>query len=1088
MRNLLVKVAMMAALLCATSQPQCATSKKNPAPRKPSLDSLKSATLSGLSFRSIGPAYCSGRISDFAVNPQNPAEYFVGVASGHVWKTTNNGTSFSPVFDNYGSYSIGPVVMDPSNSHIIWVGTGEYNSQRSVGFGDGIYKSVDGGQSFQNMGLKSSEHIGKILIDPRNSDVVYAAAQGPLWAPGGDRGLFKTTDGGKTWNPILTVSRNTGITDVVCDPRNPDVLYAASYQRRRHVFTLINGGPECAVYKSLNAGKTWKTVSNGLPEKEMGRIGLAISPVNPDVIYAIIEARDDKGGIFRSTNRGESWEKRSPYVSASPQYYNRIYCDPKDVNKVYSMDTYTQITRDGGKTWNSLGNRYRHVDDHALWINPANPDNLLIGGDGGIYETWDEGATWQFKPNLPVTQFYRVHVDNDLPFYHVYGGTQDNASMYGPSRTISSYGIMNEDWVVTHGGDGFESQVDPMDPNTVYAQAQYGHLVRFDKQSREELFIQPIPPEGEAYRWNWDAPLIISPHKNTRLYFAANKVFRSEDRGNTWSVISPDLTRQIDRNQLPVMDIIQSIDAVAKNASTSYYGNIVALTESPLAEGLIFAGTDDGLIQVSEDGGNKWRKLDAFPGIPERTYVSCLLASQHDANTVYACFNNHKNADFKPYILKSTDRGTTWKSLSSNLPERGFIHVVAEDHLSPQLLFTGTEFGVYATLNGGKSWVQMKSGLPTIAVRDIDIQKRENDLVLATFGRGFYILDDYSPLRIMSDSLLNTEATIFPVKDALMFIPERLKHRQGETFFAAKNPPAGATFTYYLKNEIKSLRQQRREREKNETSPPFPVWDQVKMEDMEEAPYLLFTITDETGRLVRKLKAPAKEGMNRITWDLRYASTRPVTKTETPFSNSRPGAWAMPGLYQISLSKVTDGIETPLVSAIPFKTKILYDNRMSRAERLAINEFQQKVAVIGTTVTGTAKELESMRENISRVREALHYTPNASAELVSRARDIERRLKELAVLMEGDPTLSNRNENQPPSITDRLENITWGIYSTTSSPTQTMQDGLKILSLMFEPVYNEIKKIRTSGLQQLYAELDRLGAPWTPGRLPEWKQ
>jgi len=978
--------------------------------------------------------------------------------------------------------------MDPSNPHVIWIGTGEYNSQRSVGFGDGVYKSVDGGQSFQNMGLKSSEHIGRILVDPRNSDIVYVAAQGPLWGPGGDRGLYKTTDGGKTWNAILTVSENTGITDIVCDPRNPDVLYAASYQRRRHVWTLIDGGPECAVHKSQDAGKTWKMINKGLPEKEMGRIGLAISPVNPDVLYAIIEAREDKGGIYRSTNRGESWEKRSPYVSASPQYYNRIYCDPRDVDKVYSMDTYTQVTKDGGKTWNSLGNRYRHVDDHALWINPANTANLLIGGDGGIYETWDEGATWQFKPNLPVTQFYRVHVDNDLPFYNVYGGTQDNASMYGPSRTISSYGIMNEDWVVTQGGDGFESQVDPLDPNTVYAQAQYGYLVRFDKQSREALFIQPIPPAGEAYRWNWDAPLIISPHKHTRLYFAANKVFRSDDRGNSWSVISPDLTRQIDRNQLPVMGNIQSIDAVAKNASTSFYGNIVALAESPLVEGLLFAGTDDGLIQLSENDGASWKKLENFPGVPANTYVSCLLASQHDANTVYACFNNHKNADFKPYILKSTDKGKSWRSISANLPERGYVHVIAEDHLSPDLLFTGTEFGVYASLNGGKTWIQMKSGLPVIAVRDIDIQKRENDLVLATFGRGFYILDDYSPLRSLSDSLLNAEAAIFPVKDALMFIPSRMKYGQGETFFAAKNPSPGATFTYYLRNEIKSLRQQRKDLEKKEASPPFPAWEQVKKEDQEEAPYLLFTITDETGRFVRKLKAPAKEGINRISWDLRYASTRPVTKTEPPFNNNRPGAWAMPGQYQISLSKVLDGHDTLLIGAIPFKTTILFDKRMSQIERLAINEFQQKVANIGTAVYGTANELNSMRENISRVREALQYTPNASAALINKARNIEHRLIALSMLMEGDPGLSKRNENQAPCITERLDDITWSIYSVTSFPTQTMQDGLQILSGMFEPVYKDIKKIRESDLQQLYTELDRLGVPWTPGRLPDWKQ
>ncbi|MDT8325394.1 MAG: glycosyl hydrolase, partial [Bacteroidota bacterium] len=499
-------------------------------------NTLTSSLLGGLKFRCIGPALPSGRIIDFAVNPSNYAEYFVAVASGGVWKTTNDGISFTPVFDGEASYSIGCVTLDPNNPHTVWVGSGENNSQRSVSYGDGVYRSTDGGKSWKNMGLRASEHIGKIIVDPTDSRIVYVAAQGPLWGPGGDRGLYKSTDAGASWKAVLTISENTGVTDIVMDPRDSQVLYAASYQRRRHVWTLINGGPESMIFKSTDAGATWDTLRSGLPKGDCGRIGLAISPANPDYLYAIIEA--EEGGVYRSSNRGASWEKRGDYQSVSAQYYSELVCDPRDEDKLYSLDTYTRVSEDGFKTNRRLGNRHRHVDDHALWINPDNTDHLLIGGDGGVYDSYDGGAHWRFKSNLPVTQFYRVSVDNAEPFYNVYGGTQDNQSLGGPSRTINKDGIFNEDWIYTNGGDGFESQIDPEDANIVYAQSQYGFLVRFDKRSGEKLGIQPQPGPGEdPYRWNWDSPLLISPHKSTRLYFAANILFRSEDRGNSWTAI-----------------------------------------------------------------------------------------------------------------------------------------------------------------------------------------------------------------------------------------------------------------------------------------------------------------------------------------------------------------------------------------------------------------------------------------------------------------------------------------------------------------------------------------------------------------------
>ena len=761
-------------------------------------DIMSAKTFAGLKLRSMGPALMAGRVGDFAVDPNNRARYYVAVASGGVWKTTNAGTTWTPVFDKQGSYSIGCVTMDPGNPHVVWVGTGENNSQRSVGFGDGVYRTRDDGVTWENLGLSESEHIGTILIDPRDSDTVYVAAQGPLWRAGGDRGLYKTTDGGANWERILHVSDDTGVNEVHCDPRDPDVLYASAYQRRRRVWTLIDGGPESAIYKSTNTGRTWRKVSKGLPEVDMGRIGLDVSPADPDVVYAIIEAADGKSGFFRSADRGESWEKRSDYKTFSAQYYNEIVCDPLDVGRVYVFDTFLHVSEDGGKTFKRVPRQHRHVDDHALWIDPHDNDYLLVGCDGGVYESFDRGANWDFKPNLPVTQFYRVSVDNSLPFYYVYGGTQDNNTLGGPSRTRDRIGIANEHWFVTVGGDGYKTRVDPEDPNIVYSQWQYGGLVRHDRRSGEIVDIKPREAPGEEpYRWNWDSPLIISPHDHRRLYFAANRLFRSDDRGNSWTVVSDDLTRRLDRNALAVMGRVQPSDAVAKHHHTSFFGNCVALTESPLVEGLIYVGTDDGLVQVTEDGGQSWRRTALFPSVPDMTYVSCLTASQHDPDTVFAAFDNHKNGDFKPYLLVSTNRGHDWTSIVGDLPERDIVYTVVQDHVDPKLLFVGTEFGAYFTVDGGAHWIKLTGGVPTIAVRDLAIQERENDLVLGTFGRGAYILDDYTPLRLANRELLERGPCLFPVKDALRYIEtSRLggssgKGSQGQDHYAQGTAPRG---------------------------------------------------------------------------------------------------------------------------------------------------------------------------------------------------------------------------------------------------------------------------------------------------------
>lgn len=1051
----------------------------------------KSSTFNGLKFRSIGPAATSGRVVDFAVNPNNFHEFYAAVACGNVWKSTNSGTTWEPVFDNYGSFSIGCVTIDSKNTHVVYVGTGENNSQRSVSWGDGLYRSEDGGKSFTNIGLKKSEHIAKVLIDPRDSKVIYVAAQGPLWGPGGNRGLYKSTDYGATWDSVLYISPNTGVTDVAMDPRDPDVLYAASYQRRRHVWTLINGGPEGAIHKSTDGGKTWNKLTSGLPSGDIGRIGLAVSTVNPDYIYAIIEAQGKSGGFFKSTNRGVTWEKMNEVVSSSAQYYSEIFCDPVDVNKVYLLDTFSQITTDGGKTFTPISTKGRHVDDHAFWINPGNPNHFLIGGDGGIYETFDGGLSFHFKDNLPITQFYRVSVDNHEPFYRVMGGTQDNNSMIVPSQTINEEGIVNADYIPLVGGDGYEALTDSDNPNIIYCLWQYGGLTRHDLQSGEITSIKPQEGKGDPpYRWNWDTPLIVSPHAN-RLYAAANKVFRSDDKGNTWTVISPDLTRQVDRNKLTIMDKVWSVDAVAKNASTSFYGNIVSLSESPIVEGLIYAGTDDGLIQVTEDGGQNWKKIESFPDIPEMTYVSCLYASRFDANTVYATFDNHKRADFKPYVLVSKNRGSSWESISGNLKEPSVVYAITQDHIKPDLLFVGTEYGVYFTLDGGKKWIQLKGNLPTTAVRDLDIQERENDLALATFGRGFYILDNYSLLRDLDEPTLENENyKLFPVKDALMFVKRSATFSAlGSSFFKAENPSFGATFTYYVKEVPKSKKESRQEKEKElikENKPvEYPAWDDLRAEDREEKSYLLFVVSDEQGNVVRKMKDGIKQGINRISWDLRYADTNPV-KSVTDKNES--GTPVIPGKYSVEMFMSIDGVISKIAGPETFEAKVLQNTTLPAEDRAALVAFQKEFWEFNRAVEGTLNSARDLKAKTDILIYAIKQAPEAPNSLMDNALRIKTETEDILQHLFQDKTLAERNEPTYPTVYDRLNEIASGLWQSSAAPTQTQINNLKVASEEFEPLLARTKTLFEVDLKNLEADMERYGAPWTPGRVPGWNK
>jgi photosystem II stability/assembly factor-like uncharacterized protein len=1052
-------------------------------------DPVSSSTFGALKFRGIGPAFTSGRIADIAVNPANFSEYYIGVAAGGVWKTTNNGTTWKPVFDSYGSWSIGPVAVDPNNPGVVWVGTGEYNSQRAIGYGDGVYKSTDGGGSFKNMGLGKSEHIGRIRIDPRNSDVVYVSCQGPLWGPGGDRGLFKTTDGGATWNEVLHISENTGISDMEMDPRNPDVIYVSAYQRRRHVWTLVDGGPEAAVYKTTDAGKNWNKINSGLPGGDLGRIGLAISSVNPDVLYAIVEAAEGSGGFFRTTNRGETWVKMSSHESGSAQYYSRIYCDLWDVDRVYSMETVAQVTNDGGKTWTALGESQKHVDNHCFWMDPRDPNHYIIGSDGGVYESFDRAQTWVFKSNLPVTQFYRVAVDNDEPFYNVYGGTQDNNSFGGPSRVFRSTGAVNDDWYVTCGGDGFFQQIDPTNPDIVYSESQYGGLVRYDRKSGESVGIQPQEPLGEAYRWNWNTPLLISKFDHKTLYFAANKLFKSSNYGNKWEVISPDLTRQMDRNKLPVMGVIQNIDAVAKNNSTSVWGNIVSLAESPLKPGTLFAGTDDGLIQITTDDGKNWTKIENVSGVPEMTYVSCILADKFDPNTLYVSFSNLKRADFKPYVFKSTDLGKSWTSLSANLPENGPVHALQQDPIKKELLFLGNESGFWFSPDGGGKWIRLKSGLPTIAIYDITIQERENDLVLASFGRGFFILDDYTPLRNFVPSMLEKEGHIFPIKEGIMYSPTDGKGDQGHTYFTAPNPAYGVTFTYMVKEQVKTLKEIRKEAQskarKDGTEPPYPTYADLRAEEEEQAPFLFFTIKDAAGKVVKTIKTSQQTGMNRITWDYRMEMmTVPnVQDKANPMGTPQAPATALPGRYTVELARNTGGVITQLAGPEPFSVRLINNFTLPAKDRGSVIAFIEKATKLNTAMTALVNDMNDYSKDVQYGKQLI-FNFGGAEEMMKQLKAIETQLKDLNIRMNGNPIISRLQDAAEPGLRQRMYSALY--VSPNQDVPETAIEQYDIVSRELAGIVPEVQKIGQT-IESLKKEFDKLGYPWTPGReVPKW--
>jgi photosystem II stability/assembly factor-like uncharacterized protein len=1061
---------------------------------------LTAEALSGLEFRNIGPAIMSGRISDLAIHPRNQSIWYVAVGSGGVWKTENAGTTWTPIFDDQPSYSIGCLALDPNNPEVVWVGTGENVSGRHVGFGDGVYKSLNGGKTWTNMGLSRSEHIARILVDPRDSNTVYVAAEGPLWSPGGERGLYKSTDGGKTWTLSLEISKDTGVTSVEFDPSNPDVIYAAAYQRRRSVASFMGGGPESGIYKSEDAGKSWRKLTVGLPKGDMGKIGLAVSAIDPRVVYATIEAGPEEKGFYRSADTGESWEKRNPLISGGtgPHYYQEIFADPNTFDRVYQMAPMTRVTDDGGKTWRPLGEKNKHVDNHAMAFMKGDPDYILEGCDGGVYESRDRGKTWRFFDNLPVTQFYKLALDNDLPFYNVHGGTQDNGSQLGPSRTLNAHGISNFDWVITYGADGYACAIDPEDPDIIYVEWQNGNLLRYDKKSHETVYVSPRPgPDDPPLRFNWDSPVFISPHSHTRVYYASQFLWRSDDRGDSWTRISPDLSRNIFRLELPIMGKTWSADALWDHGAMSRFSTITTIDESRLQEGLIYVGTDDGVIQVTEDGGKLWRRIDKIAGVPDSFFVNEIKASKHDKDTVFAAVDKHKTGDYKPYLLKSSDRGKTWTNIAGDLPQRTIVWSVTQDHVAKDLLFAGTEFGIYVTLDGGLHWIKLGGGVPTISFRDIEVQERESDFVAASFGRGFFILDDYSPFRELSEEALQNEAVLFPAKKALEYIPLRpldssKKGCLGDGFYTAPNPPFGAVFTYYLKEPLKSAAEARREEEKrlDRAGKPvsFPGWEKLRKEEKEDKPEIVLTIADESGQVVRRITGPVSKGIHRVAWNLRYPPVEPVELEETgreEWEGTPEGPLVVPGTFTVSLAKKENGTLTPFAGPQAFTVESLGLATLEEKDRGALLDFQKKAGELQRAMMGSGAAAEEAANNLRYMKKALLGTPLADPKLLERAKELEGRLQESLRTLYGDRTVRRRSEASLPGLMQRVS----AQLTTTCPITETTKRQYEIAADSFEKLLEEMRALIDQDIKKLGDDLEAAGAPWTPGRrLPVWKK
>ena len=1042
----------------------------------------ESSLYSGLKFRSVGPAFMSGRIADIAINPDNENEWYVAVGSGGVWKTVNAGTTWQPLTDNQSFYSTGSITIDPNNTNTIWLGTGENVGGRHVGVGKGVFLSLDGGKTWKNKGLNKSEHISKIIVNKKNSNNVFVASQGPLWSSGGDRGLYKSIDGGESWSLVLSVNKWTGVTDVVVDPRDENIMYAATWQRHRNVAAYMGGGPGTKLFKSTDGGDSWRQLKTGLPTGKLGKIGLAISEINPDVLYAAIELERRKGAVYRTSNGGESWKKMSDTVSGAtgPHYYQELVASPHHFDKIYLMDVRVQVSDDGGKTFYRMNEGNKHSDNHSMTFKKNDPNYLLVGTDGGIYESFDDTKSWKYVNNLPLTQFYKLAVDDSYPFYNIYGGTQDNNTQGGPSRTFRSNGIANSDWFVLLGGDGHQPATEPGNPNIVYAQSQQGNLHRVDRTTGEAVFIKPYSGLNEDFeRFNWDSPILVSSHNPKRLYFGSQRVWKSDDRGDSWTPISKDLTKNQERLELPIMGKQQSWDSAWDVYAMSTYNTITSLSESILDQNILYAGTDDGLIHSTKDGGSSWTSItvDKLPGVPDSSFVNDIKADLHNDQVAYVALDNHKFGDYSPYLYKTSNGGKSWKPIINGLPEDTFVWRIVQDQIDPNLLFLASEYGLYFSNNQGEKWIKFSTGLPTISVRDLVIQKRENDLVLATFGRGFYVLDDFSSLRKLNTSNSN-EVILFDVKEALQYNPIRSgTSSQGSSYYTSKNPPYGAIFSYNLPDSYKSLKSLRSKREKEldklNKDIPFVGWDELDKEINETKSKIILEIRDDNGDLVDRINGSTKKGINRVSWNL----SKPLpTILDSNSRWSRSSLTVKPGKYSVHLLELVQGGVNELTKSKTFDVKRIRENVLKNPLNSKIDEFILELNKFEIEYSVMISNYIKSKKKQSSFNNTLRFIKNIDSDLLNKLNELNDQMNLIDVLLYGSKSKKEIMEKDITLVSERISIAKRGFYGNSYGPTKQHMDSFGIAKDQWDSILPRVEKfIKAVGV--LSNDLEQLGAP-----------
>ena len=1036
-------------------------------------DLTDQALVSSIAARSIGPAVMSGRVVDIAVahvaesdeQPRAGTVIYIAAATGGVWKSTSGGVTWEPVLDDAGVGSMGDVTVAPSNPSVVWAGSGEPNNMRSSSYGDGVYKSEDGGGSFRHMGLRESQHIGRIVVHLGDEQTVYVAAVGPLWAAGGQRGVYKTTDGGETWEAVLTIDQHTGVTDLVMHPRNPEVLYASALQRERRAYSYVGGGPGSGIYKTTDGGATWKRLEEGLPHSDMGRIGLDVSRSHPNTVYAVVEGEEE--GVYRTDNGGATWRKTSD-IASIPWYFGQIRVDPADPDVVYHLGVPLQRSLDGGETWERIA-RSVHVDHHAMWINPSNPHHLMLGNDGGFYMSHDRGETWDFSPNLPISQFYAVGVDMQEPFFGIYGGLQDNSTWGGPSRTRNAMGIGNADWYRMAGGDGFFAAVDPRDHNVAYVESQNGNLVRFNGNTGERKSIRPRPAPGDDdYRFNWSAPIQISPHDPSTVYFAGNHVFKSTDQGNSWEVLGEDLTREIDRDSLPMMGSIPSDDAVSRHQGTAVFSNISTMHLSSLRPGLIATGSDDGTIAVTIDDGATWTKRTDFPGVPDTTYVSKVRWSATDESTLYATFDGHRSNDFRPYVLKSTDQGGSWSSIAGDLPEFGNVRAFAEHPDDPNLLFVGTEVRPFVSMDGGESWIGLENGVPPSPVHDLKVHARDNALVVATHGRGFFVVDDLTPMLEMAAAKAADGPYVFSVRDALAYVvntaPTTGTHADRD--YAADNPPYGARVSYMM---------------------PAGTQGDVTLE-----------VLDSGGEVVRTLDAPRGAGLKHAQWDLRLEApwSGPPERQSGGgqggfgggfgrFGGGGGGPPALPGEYVARLTVAPEEEGEPTVVERSFAVVLDDLIAMTDAQLAELQVLRKRHRELSATLRMAVQQGEAIESELEGIGLALERAQGVAA-LSARADSLSEAVDGVLEALRGSGGgfggggAGGGDDDGPVPLLRQLGDAN-GLHQAYAPATEQERAALDRVG----PALNE----QVAALNALVARmaefrpaLDQARVPWTPGR------